>query len=178
MQRIIVATALLLGMALGLLAVAPTTVSAADLDCKDFGSQAEAQTYFEQGGGSPSYNFNNLDANHNGQACEDFGYSGGGGGGGGDTGTVEQPPVDNSAPVTEDTGTTTDTTTVDTSVGATTDTTTTTTSTTTAATTSLPSTGVGSTTSSSITMTTLLLALFAVAALVVGTAGLVRGRRG
>lgn len=55
-----------------------TAVSAqGDLDCADFSSQEEAQAYFEAGGGSPAYNFNNLDADHDGYACENhFGYIG------------------------------------------------------------------------------------------------------
>jgi len=53
-----------------------------------FSSQAEAQTYFEANGGSPTNNVDNLDADHDGQACEDFDYgaTGGGGTGGGGTG--------------------------------------------------------------------------------------------
>jgi hypothetical protein len=59
-----------------------------DKDCADFSSQAEAQTYFEANGGSPTNNVDNLDADHDGQACEDFDYgaTGGGGTGGGGTG--------------------------------------------------------------------------------------------
>jgi hypothetical protein len=53
----------------------------------DFSSQAEAQAYFEANGGSPANNVDNLDADHDGQACEAFDYGGGGGGtGGGGTG--------------------------------------------------------------------------------------------
>ena len=52
--------------------------SAADKDCGDFNSQAEAQQYFNQNGGSSSYNFNGLDRDHDGQACEDTSYTGGG----------------------------------------------------------------------------------------------------
>jgi hypothetical protein len=48
-------------------------------DCADFGSQAEAQAYFEANGGSPTNNVDNLDADHDGQACEAFDYGGGGG---------------------------------------------------------------------------------------------------
>jgi hypothetical protein len=60
----------------------------------DFSSQAEAQAYFEANGGSPSNNVDNLDADHDGQACEAFDYGGGGGGtggsgtGGGDTASL------------------------------------------------------------------------------------------
>ena len=55
----------------------------ADKDCADFGSQAEAQAYFEANGGSPTNNVDNLDADHDGQACEAFDYGGGGGDDGG-----------------------------------------------------------------------------------------------
>lgn len=53
---------------------ATSSAYALDMDCKDFASQAEAQAYFEAGGGSPSYNYNNLDADHDGVACEAFNY--------------------------------------------------------------------------------------------------------
>ncbi len=46
-----------------------------DKDCKDFSSQQAAQQYFASHGGTPSFNFNNLDHNHNGVACEDYPYS-------------------------------------------------------------------------------------------------------
>ena len=51
-------------------------------DSADFSSQA----YFEANGGSPTNNVDNLDADHDGQACEAFDYGGGGGTGGGGTG--------------------------------------------------------------------------------------------
>lgn len=41
-----------------------------DKDCPDFATQAEAQTYFEAGGGSSTYNFDRLDSDHDGMACE------------------------------------------------------------------------------------------------------------
>lgn len=41
-----------------------------DKDCSDFNYQAEAQAYFEAGGGSPTYNFDRLDSDHDGVACE------------------------------------------------------------------------------------------------------------
>ncbi len=41
-----------------------------DKDCADFTTQAEAQAYFEAGGGSPTYNFDRLDSDHDGEACE------------------------------------------------------------------------------------------------------------
>jgi hypothetical protein len=61
-----------------------------DKDCADFATQAEAQAYFEANGGSPTNNVDNLDADHDGQACEDFDYGGGTGGGTGeDNGGVD-----------------------------------------------------------------------------------------
>ncbi len=42
----------------------------ADRDCSDFTTQAEAQGYFTSHGGSPSNDFDNLDADHDGVACE------------------------------------------------------------------------------------------------------------
>ena len=69
------------------LSAAPAALAQADKDCADFSSQAEAQAYFEANGGSPTNNVDNLDADHDGQACEAFDYGGGGGGtGGGGTG--------------------------------------------------------------------------------------------
>jgi len=63
-----------------------TAAGAADVNCADFPSQAEAQTYFDNNGGTVDNNVAGLDANANGQACEDFDYgqavSGGGGGNG------------------------------------------------------------------------------------------------
>ncbi len=48
----------------------PGLANAADVDCSDFGSQASAQSFFLNHGGSPSNNVDGLDANHNGVACE------------------------------------------------------------------------------------------------------------
>lgn len=62
---------------LTMLALAPAAFAQADRDCMDFASQAEAQNYFDANGGSPSNNFDNLDANNNGMACEDYDYGGG-----------------------------------------------------------------------------------------------------
>lgn len=45
-------------------------VTGGDKDCKDFSTQAEAQAYFNAGGGSPSNNFDGLDRDHDGVACE------------------------------------------------------------------------------------------------------------
>ena len=41
-----------------------------DKDCADFATQTEAQAYFEAGGGSSTYNFDRLDSDHDGVACE------------------------------------------------------------------------------------------------------------
>ncbi len=43
---------------------------AADRDCGDFATQAQAQAYFEAGGGSSRYNFDRLDADGDGRACD------------------------------------------------------------------------------------------------------------
>ena len=50
-----------------------------DLNCADFSSQAEAQRELEKDRSDP----NNLDADDDGQACEDFDYSSSGTGGSG-----------------------------------------------------------------------------------------------
>lgn len=42
-----------------------------DRNCADFATQADAQAFFLAHGGSPVRNVDNLDANHNGVACED-----------------------------------------------------------------------------------------------------------
>ena len=47
-----------------------TTTSSGDKDCKDFKTHPEAQAYFNSKGGSPSNNVDNLDADHDGLACE------------------------------------------------------------------------------------------------------------
>lgn len=54
----------------------PATVIAvsSDKDCADFPSQAAAQAYFLSKGGSKTNNVDNLDANHNGIACESYSY--------------------------------------------------------------------------------------------------------
>ena len=73
-------------LVLAMLAAPAALAQGADKDCADFSSQAEAQAYFEAHGGSPTNNVDNLDADHDGQACEAFHYGGGGGTGGGGTG--------------------------------------------------------------------------------------------
>jgi hypothetical protein len=47
------------------------TASAADRDCKDFASQADAQAAFDAVPGDPE----RLDANGNGRACENYAYA-------------------------------------------------------------------------------------------------------
>jgi Excalibur calcium-binding domain len=49
------------------------TANAADRDCPDFASQAEAQAAFDAVPGDPE----RLDANNNGVACEEYGYAAG-----------------------------------------------------------------------------------------------------
>ena len=78
---------LITALVLAMLAAPAALAQDGDKDCADFSSQAEAQDYFEANGGSPTNNVDNLDADHDGQACEAFDY-GGGGGGGGSTGTL------------------------------------------------------------------------------------------
>ncbi len=51
-----------------------TTQQAGDLDCADFSSQAEAQAEFDRGASDP----HRLDADNDGQACEEFDYGGSG----------------------------------------------------------------------------------------------------
>jgi hypothetical protein len=63
--------ALLAAAALTLLA-APALAQAADKDCSDFATQAEAQAYFKSIGGSASNNADRLDADSDGIACEDL----------------------------------------------------------------------------------------------------------
>lgn len=74
--------------AIALFACAPAGAHAADLDCADFSSQAEAQEHLLPG--DP----HGLDGDNDGVACEDLpsgGSTGGGGGGKGD-GTIITPP--------------------------------------------------------------------------------------
>jgi endonuclease YncB( thermonuclease family) len=47
-----------------------STPSHVDKNCPDFATHAEAQAYFDSMGGSPSNNVDNLDADHDGLACE------------------------------------------------------------------------------------------------------------
>jgi Excalibur calcium-binding domain len=89
MRRI--AFLLIAALVLALSAAPAALAQDGDKDCADFASQAEAQAHFEANGGSPTNNVDNLDADHDGQACEDFDYGDGTGGGtgGGDNGGVD-----------------------------------------------------------------------------------------
>ncbi|MEJ2862560.1 excalibur calcium-binding domain-containing protein [Actinomycetospora flava] len=49
--------------------------AAADKNCDDFTSQAGAQAYFTANGGSATNNVNNLDADHDGMACDTYPYA-------------------------------------------------------------------------------------------------------
>jgi Excalibur calcium-binding domain len=89
---------LIAALVLALSAAPAALAQDGDKDCADFASQAEAQAYFEANGGSPTNNVDNLDADHDGQACESFDYgdgTGGGDTGGGDTGGGDNGGVDN-----------------------------------------------------------------------------------
>ena len=52
------------------LALGLPSAYAADMDCGDFSTWTEAQKYFEDNGGSPTNNFNDLDRDHDGMACD------------------------------------------------------------------------------------------------------------
>lgn len=200
MHRIIMGTTLLLGMALGLFAVAPAMVSAQDLyNCGDFASQSDAQQVYNYDPSDP----NQLDGNDgDGIVCES-----------GTNGSLTfadylaaigaAPPVVNPPAQEPETGTNPvppggegsgpedgsgpgnangagpgdedGVGPVETSTGTGGTTTTSATGGTTTA--SLPSTGSGTTATASTSTTTILLALFAAFALVAGTVGLVRSRR-
>lgn len=69
MRRVVYLCAL---CALFMLAFTPAAFAQADKDCSDFATQPQAQAYFTSHGGSASNNFDNLDADHDGIACEDL----------------------------------------------------------------------------------------------------------
>lgn len=48
----------------------PGSTSPGDKDCSDFSTQAQAQSFFKAHGGSPSYNYDGLDGDHDGKVCE------------------------------------------------------------------------------------------------------------
>ena len=68
--------------------------SAADRDCADFATQAEAQHYFKSRGGGPAHDVDRLDADHDGIACESLPCpcAGGAIGGSGSQGGNRIPP--------------------------------------------------------------------------------------
>jgi hypothetical protein len=91
MKSLILGAVLVLAIAIGLAAHSPTPAAAADLDCADFSSQAEAQESLLPG---DPYG---LDGDGDGVACEDnpcpcSSATGGGGGGGGATEPEPPPP--------------------------------------------------------------------------------------
>jgi len=53
-----------------------TAAQAEDRNCPDFDSQQEAQDFFEDNGGSPDNNVDGLDADGDGEACEDSAFTG------------------------------------------------------------------------------------------------------
>ncbi len=58
-------------MAMALLIVSvPAFAQDGDMNCPNFESQAAAQQYFEENGGSATNNVDDLDRNNNGVACE------------------------------------------------------------------------------------------------------------
>ena len=59
-----------------------------DRDCPDFDSREEAQAVYDRDPSDPE----RLDADDDGEACEDFDYDGAGGSGGGGGGGVEKTP--------------------------------------------------------------------------------------
>lgn len=78
-----------------------TAAGAQDLDCVDFGGdQGAAQDYFDQNGGSPSNNVDNLDADNDGIPCEGLG----GGGGSSDDGGATDDTASEDVSATDDTG--------------------------------------------------------------------------
>jgi endonuclease YncB( thermonuclease family) len=85
-------TALLLALTAATVVTAPSaTAGTADMDCGDFATQAQAQSYFVSLGG-PSYDPDRLDADGDGIACDSNPCpcsTGTGGGGGGTAGTSD-----------------------------------------------------------------------------------------
>jgi endonuclease YncB( thermonuclease family) len=72
MRRATIACLLLLvGLGAPFLRGGPASAREADRDCDEFPNQAAAQTFFVEQGGSASNNFDDLDADHDGIACED-----------------------------------------------------------------------------------------------------------
>jgi hypothetical protein len=71
-------------LATGLSLSVAGVAQAQDLNCDDFASRAQAQAELDEHPSDP----NGLDADHDGQACEEFQYGGSGG-----VGQVATPPV-------------------------------------------------------------------------------------
>lgn len=178
MQRLIMATTVLFGLALGLFVTGGASVSAGagTPNCPDYDTYAEANDAFLAQGGPEADPFG-LDNDRDGFPCEDRPgapaeaasapqnvYPTGGGGGTVDPTATTAPagPIETETPATEVPAVTGGTGTGTTTGSGTTD---------------LPSTGVGATAGTSIGLTTILLALFAGAAITVGATGLIRGRR-
>jgi hypothetical protein len=67
---LVVLAALASAATLGVARARPVGSVAAGVNCSDFASQAAAQGYFDQHGGSPSNDVEGLDADHDGIACE------------------------------------------------------------------------------------------------------------
>jgi endonuclease YncB( thermonuclease family) len=98
----VAASLVLLGLvALALTLSVASSAGEPDRDCADFADQAEAQSFFEANGGSATNNFDNLDGDGDGVACEDLpcpcSAAGGGGGGGGSSPVI--PPAESSPSV-------------------------------------------------------------------------------
>ena len=71
-RRLLVVVVILAALAVSVAAVGAGHASAreADRDCNEFSNQAAAQAFFVEHGGSASDNFDDLDADHDGVACE------------------------------------------------------------------------------------------------------------
>ena len=91
-------------MAVGALIVLATHATSsgtasADKDCSDFAYQAQAQSYFTSHGGSASNNFDNLDADQDGVACESLPCACSSSSGSGSGGGQQQPAIRTKADV-------------------------------------------------------------------------------
>ncbi len=71
MRRLTTVAVLLVGFGVVAIHGGHASASEADRDCGEFPNQAAAQTFFVEHGGSASNNFDDLDADHDGIACED-----------------------------------------------------------------------------------------------------------
>jgi hypothetical protein len=77
-------------LAAGALTLIGTPAFATDKDCKDFDTHSEAQKYFEAHGGSATNNFDDLDADHDGIACESLPRGGSASGGSESSGSASE----------------------------------------------------------------------------------------